>query len=66
MNLSPRKCLSLVKGPDRFVWWYDKGQETALLNALAEAADDPRTDFDFNDAATLGYAIGRPVASIAT
>jgi len=55
-----------VKGPDRFVWWYDKGQETALLNALAEAADDPRTDFDFNDAATLGYAIGRPVASIAT
>jgi hypothetical protein len=66
MRPSPPKCLSLVKGPDRFVWWYEQGQESALLSSLAETAEDPRTDFDFDDAATLGYAIGKLVAPSAT
>lgn len=66
MDLPPRRCLSLMKGRDCYVWWYDEGQERALLASIVEAAEDPRSDFDFNDAAMLGCAIGRLVADIAT
>jgi hypothetical protein len=54
-----RRCLSLVKGRQRYVFWYSPGQESALLASLLEHAERPDLDFDFFDAAVLSYQMGR-------
>ena len=54
-----RRCLSLVKGRQRYVFWYRRGQESALLASLLEHAERPDLDFDFFDAAVLSYQMGR-------
>jgi hypothetical protein len=54
-----RRCLSLRKGREHFVFRYEAGCEAALLAALVELAADPRWDFDWFDAAVLSYQMGR-------
>ena len=51
--------LALVKGEERFVFRYRAGQEAEVIDAFAEMAADPRTNFDWFDAAVLSYQMGR-------
>ena len=60
-----RRCLSLVKGRQRYAFWYSPGQESALLASLLEHAERPDLDFDFCDAAVLSYQMGRRIGNAA-
>ncbi len=56
---SDRKTLSLVKGRHRFVFQYASGREAELVGAFVGLANDPRSEFDWYDAAILSYQMGR-------
>lgn len=60
-----RRCLSLVKGRQRFVFRYSPGLESQVLATLLEYAERPDLDFDFYDAAVLGYQMGKWIEHIA-
>ncbi len=60
MNRRGRRCVSMVKGRHRFVFWFHVGQERELLARFVELADDPESEFDWLDAAVLTFQIGRP------
>ena len=49
--------LVLNKGRERFVFRYEDGQEHKLLDVLIEQAQDPRTNFDWFDAAVLSFKL---------
>lgn len=51
--------LSLVKGPDRYVFRYQAGQEAEVIDAFASLASDQSSQFDWFDAAVLSYQMGR-------
>ncbi len=51
--------LSLVKGPERFVFRYRVGDEARVIDAFATLASDRTTKFDWFDAAVLSYQMGR-------
>jgi len=51
--------LSLVKGEERFVFRYQAGQETKVIDAFASLAADNSSPFDWFDAAVLSYQMGR-------
>ncbi len=52
-----KKQLVLNKGTERYIFRYEAGQEGPLLDALVAAATDPRTDFDWFDAAVLSFRL---------
>jgi hypothetical protein len=56
------RCLSLRKGRERFVFRYAGGQESEVLASLVDLAGDPRSSFDWLDAALLSYEMGRQIA----
>lgn len=58
----PRKRLSLAKGREKFVFYYRAGQESAVLAAVLELADDPESPVDWLDAAVLSFQMGRGAA----
>ena len=60
MNRRGRRCLSMVKGRHRFVFWFHAGQECELLACFVQLANDPQSEFDWLDAAVLSYQMGRP------
>jgi hypothetical protein len=60
-----RRCLSLAKGRQRYVFWYSEGQESRLLAALVSLAEDSVADFDWFDAAVLSYQMGKGVGNTA-
>jgi hypothetical protein len=60
-----RRCLSLVKGRQRCVFRYSPGQELTLLGSRVEHAERPDVDFDFFDAAALGYQMGKRIGNTA-
>jgi len=49
--------LVLNKGKEKFIFRYDKGRESELLDALIEHAKDKRLDFDWFDAAVLSFKL---------
>ena len=49
--------ISLNKGEQKFVFRYSHGSEDDLLDALIDAAKNPRTDFDWFDAAVLSFRL---------
>ena len=51
--------LSLVKGEERFVFRYQAGQESKVIDAFASMAADRVNEFDWFDAAVLSYQMGR-------
>ena len=51
--------LSLVKGEERFVFRYQTGQETEVIDAFASLAGNRSSVFDWFDAAVLSYQMGR-------
>ena len=60
-----RLCLSLIKGRHRYVFWYYEGQESQLAASFARLAQDPRTNFDGLDAATLSHQVGERIGNTA-
>lgn len=57
-----RRCLSMKKGEDSYVFWFHEGQESDLLSAFLTLADDETTSFDWFDAAVMSYQLGRPLS----
>ncbi|OHB65105.1 MAG: hypothetical protein A2Y77_00465 [Planctomycetes bacterium RBG_13_62_9] len=53
----PKRQLVLNKGAEKFIFRYEAGREDELLDALVEQAKDPRTDFDWFDAAVLSFKL---------
>lgn len=53
----PRRCLSLIKGRQHFVFRYSVGQEASLLSSFVELADDPESGFSWLDAAVLSFQL---------
>ncbi len=51
--------LSLVKGPERYVFRYCAGNEAEVIDAFATLASDQASRFDWFDAAVLSYQMGR-------
>jgi len=51
--------LSLVKGRHRFVFRYQPGTESQVIDSFASMAADGSSDFDWFDAAVLSYQMGR-------
>lgn len=51
--------LSLVKGEERFIFRYQSGQESDVIDAFASLAGDRSSTFDWFDAAVLSYQMGR-------
>ncbi len=45
--------LALVKGPERFIFVYDDDGRADLLDAVRDAAADPRLSLSWADAALL-------------
>ena len=48
-----RRHLILNKGDELFIYGYEAGQETSVLQTLIEQAQDERTDLDWFDVAVL-------------
>ena len=55
--------LSLEKRGHHFCLRYETGDESLVLEALAKMVADPKTPFDWFDAATLGHQLGQHLAS---
>ena len=55
---TPWHQLTLVKRTRQWVFRYQQGQEEAVLRSMAQAANDPRYEFDWFDAAVLGQQVG--------
>ncbi len=51
--------LSLVKGPERYVFRYQAGHEADVIDAFASLASETGSEFDWFDAAVLSYQMGR-------
>jgi len=51
--------VSLGKGNHRYVFRYAAGREEDVLNAFTELASNTEWEFDWFDAATLAYQMGR-------
>jgi hypothetical protein len=54
--------LVLVKRSQRWVFRYCPGEETNVLQSLAEEAEDPTSNFDWFDAAVLSHQMGDKMA----
>ncbi len=57
--MSGEQRLSLVKGRQHYIFTYHPGCEAELISSLVELADDPRSDFDWLDAAVLSFQVER-------
>lgn len=54
-----KRCLTMIKGRHRFVFWYSDGRESDLLATFIELAADLDCPFDWYDAAVLSYQMGK-------
>lgn len=52
-----RKQLVLNKGQEKYIFRYDGGCESELLDCLVQQATDERTSFDWFDAAVLSFKL---------
>lgn len=57
-----QRCLSMVKGPHRYVFRYVEGHESALLASFVALANNPDSEFDWFDAAVLSYQMGQQLS----
>jgi hypothetical protein len=55
MILRPKRKLVLNKGRETYIFWYAPGDESALLDAVIDLAQNGRTGFDWFDAALIGF-----------
>lgn len=57
--MKPMRQLSLMKGPEKFVFRYRPGSEAEVIDAFAALASRTDSRFDWFDAAVLSYQMGR-------
>lgn len=57
-----RRVVCLAKCNEHFIFRFVPGREAAVLDSLVRLAADPRTAFDWLDAALLSYELGRTAA----
>ena len=57
------KTLTLVKGEHKYVLRYEAGSEDDMVTELMRLADDPRTNLDWLDAATLSFQVAHGAAA---
>ena len=57
-----QRCLSMVKGDQRYVFRYAEGCEAELLGTFVALANDPECEFDWFDAAVLSYQMGQKLS----
>jgi hypothetical protein len=57
MDEQTKRQLLLNKGDERFIFRFGLGDEDLLLDALVAQAQDPRTSFDWFDAAVLSFKL---------
>ncbi|MBU0618217.1 MAG: hypothetical protein KKI02_10905 [Planctomycetes bacterium] len=57
--------MRLIKGRQRYLFWYNPGRESALLASPVQYAERPGLDFNFFDAAALSYQMGKRVGNTA-
>ena len=53
----PQRQLVLNKGVEKYIFRYQQGQESELLDALIEQAKNRRTEFDWFDAAVISFKL---------
>lgn len=58
LNPEVRKQLVLVKHGHRYVFRYERGEETKVLSGLVDLARDPQSELDWFDAAVLSHQLG--------
>ncbi len=54
---SSKRQLVLNKGAEQYIFRYQAGREDELLDSLIDAAKDPKTNFDWFDAAVLSFKL---------
>ena len=52
-----KKQLVLNKGSEKYIFRYEKGCESQLLDVLVATASDKNIDFDWFDAAVLSFKL---------
>lgn len=57
MMLGEQRSLRLDKGRHQYIFSYHSGQESELLSAFVELAEDDDCDFNWLDAAVLSFQI---------
>lgn len=58
-----RHRLSLIRGSERWCFRWDPGDESLLINRIAELARDPEIPFDWYDAAVVCKHVAQPFGS---
>ena len=53
------RMLSLTKGGHKYVFHYSAGCEEELVDQIMHLAEDPQTNLDWLDAATLSFQVAR-------
>ncbi len=56
---SIKKQLTLNKGQQRYIFRYEEGCESQVLDALVANALDAHSDFDWFDAAVLSFKLSQ-------
>ena len=56
------RVLSLAKGDHRYIFRYSPGNENQVVDEIMRLADDPQTNLDWLDAATLGFQVAHYTA----
>ena len=59
LDAQDRRQLVLVKNGHRYVFRYERGEETKVLAGLVEMARDPKSELDWFDAAVLSHQLGQ-------
>ena len=54
-----RKFVAIIKGTERYIFFYDDGDFELLLQALCRSAKDPDLTFSWYDAAVLSQEVRR-------
>jgi len=58
-----RHRISLIKGEERWLFRWEPGDESMLINCIAELAREPAVPFDWFDAAVICKHIAQPFGS---
>ncbi len=58
----PVRTLNLTKGPHRFSFRYEVGEEPVVLDALVDMVHRREVPFDWFDAAVLSHQLGQHLA----
>lgn len=56
------RTLTLVKGGQKYIFRYSPGMENPIVDEIVRLAEDPQTNLDWLDAATLSFQVAQGAA----